>query len=339
MPPIWLKHGVCPSNKRREPAGASFVKSEAVIEQLTFEFFESNPNLIILGPDPGRPGWWLARCPECHEIRSLSKASLSNLIFRKRSDCSACGRRKAGICKRTQLPTSESCIIIEQFHERRHGYTWTALVVCPDCGKRYPKYRAGIKDQGHTICKTCRLRRQAIPLPRSEKCIIIQEFVPGCSVANPVALVECPDCHKQFEKDRGSIVRNKHTICFLCFHSSPIHKTIHRGETHPLWQGGSDNHRGPSWDRTRKRIRERDNHTCQWPGCITTSATNGRLICVHHITPYKHTQDNSATNLICLCQTHHPYADHNLDESIPLLQSIVKEQLEPKYLEKTLVGQ
>ncbi len=330
---IFVSYALCPvlswccltSTPAAGQARASFCRNRAMIEQLAFEFFEYGS--ILLGPDPERPGRWLIRCPDCGQIRSVR--SQKETVKRQTFNCKPCGLIKLGLRRRTQLPTSDDCIILEQYHEIRIK-CWCALVVCPDCETEYVKPRRFIIIDGHTICGACIHRRIAKPLPQSEKCIIIHEFA-GHTTPQRRAFVECPHCHKQFEKQRRYILRDKHTICHYC--------SMVRGEAHPYWIGGAKLYRGPNWSKIRKQIRERDNHTCQWPGCVETSDTNGRMLAVHHVEPYRVSQDSLAANLICLCSVHHGYAERCLDESIPLLQSIVKERLEKEHPEKTLVSQ
>ena len=286
-----------------------------MIEQLAFEFFEPNPNLIILGKDPSQHGRTLLRCPCCNEIRSIHNKHKSRYVQRQTSVCSKCAAISIGLGRRTQLPTSDDCIILEQYHEIRTA-SWCALVICPDCETEYVKLRRGIINNDHTICGACIHRRKiAKPLPQSEECIIIEAF----AATQRYASVECPRCHKQFSKLRNRIHQDEHTICHYC--------SMIRGEAHPYWIGGAKLYRGPHWGKIKTQVRQRDNHACQWPGCTETSETGGRMLDVHHIRPYRTSQDSSIANLISLCSAHHGYAERCLDESILLLQVIVKERL------------
>jgi hypothetical protein len=52
--------------------------------------------------------------------------------------------------------------------------------------------------------------------------------------------------------------------------------------------------RGLQWSWTRKSIKERDDHTCQ-------KCNRQNHLQVHHITPWRVSQDNSPKNLVTLC--------------------------------------
>jgi 5-methylcytosine-specific restriction endonuclease McrA len=64
---------------------------------------------------------------------------------------------------------------------------------------------------------------------------------------------------------------------------------------------------------------ERDGWACQLCG----GAVSDGGLHVHHIIPYRETQDNSPENLIALCPRCHCWADHHLDESVPMLDAII----------------
>jgi len=76
---------------------------------------------------------------------------------------------------------------------------------------------------------------------------------------------------------------------------------LHRGEKCIFWRGGiSFEPYTPAFNKTlKKRIRERDNDTCQFPGC----RKQAKSFPVHHIDYIKGNCDE--TNLITLCWSHH----------------------------------
>lgn len=61
----------------------------------------------------------------------------------------------------------------------------------------------------------------------------------------------------------------------------------------------------------RTSVRERDNYTCQWPGCNYSS----RHIHAHHINTRKQRPDQRRVvkNGICLCQRHHNFLHHTVE--------------------------
>ena len=80
--------------------------------------------------------------------------------------------------------------------------------------------------------------------------------------------------------------------------------------------------RGNDWDVQREKAIKRDNHICRICGI---KATN-----VHHIIPYRKTQDNSLINLITLCNKCHKQTENNyirLGET-RTLRNMIKENIE-----------
>lgn len=73
------------------------------------------------------------------------------------------------------------------------------------------------------------------------------------------------------------------------------------GAVTPNYQGGSQAHRGPHWNRIKRAIRRRD-------GCCTVCGATERLH-VHHVVPFRmfasHEQANHPDNLVTLCDVHH----------------------------------
>lgn len=65
------------------------------------------------------------------------------------------------------------------------------------------------------------------------------------------------------------------------------------------------------WTARAAEVRERDK-VCQH--CGLTPEENGRALDVHHIVPYRVTQDNSPENLITLCRACHKKADAALQK-------------------------
>ena len=57
---------------------------------------------------------------------------------------------------------------------------------------------------------------------------------------------------------------------------------------------------GVDWERQRQRALERDEYICQFDGCNVTDKLH-----VHHIKPFRISEDNSLENLITLCPKHH----------------------------------
>lgn len=102
------------------------------------------------------------------------------------------------------------------------------------------------------------------------------------------------------------------------------------GEKHPRWKGGKDRQfqYGPEWREIAKQIRRRDGYKCMIVPDHPFAGNN--VPSVHHIEPAYDLMDNGiyphdGDNLISLCPSCHHWADAHLDESVPLLKSLLHE--------------
>jgi len=297
-----------------------------MIEQLTFEFFEPNPSLIILGKDPSDPDRWLVRCPDCGKVRCVVSRTRGAIALRRNSICKPCADRMAGIEKRKPTPSSLDCLVLNPAYKKDRWGAYTALVRCPDCSKEFEKKRQELLRNKHTICINCIHRRDTIIIESTPDLIIIKQFIDDPAPGRTYfSLVKCPKCEKVYERSRCQITKCQHTFCLSCTHS---------GARHHRWKGGKEGYYGPHWASISSKIRQRDNHQCQYPHCIETSHSLQRTIPVHHIVRFydfsKAKDANNEHNLVCLCHTHHRWADGHPEESTPLLQAIVKERLESR---------
>jgi endogenous inhibitor of DNA gyrase (YacG/DUF329 family) len=72
--------------------------------------------------------------------------------------------------------------------------------------------------------------------------------------------------------------------------------------------------RGPLWKKIKFQIKQRDNNKCRHCGC-------NENLQIHHIVPYKCTQDNDEDNLITLCSKCHGKCENKFHK----IKSIKKE--------------
>jgi predicted restriction endonuclease len=70
----------------------------------------------------------------------------------------------------------------------------------------------------------------------------------------------------------------------------------------------------PAEKKFKREVRERDNYTCQFPGCDRSS----KRIDVHHIAKRSQRPDLKleVSNGLCLCRFHHSWTDTHHDEAV-----------------------
>lgn len=108
----------------------------------------------------------------------------------------------------------------------------------------------------------------------------------------------CARCGVEVSRPRCNFrTRNDAHFC-----SRRCDSLFHVGDRHAFWVGGTKRYRGPDWRVQRERAKQRDGHACQHCG------KTGKLS-VHHMTPYRVSQDNRLSNLVTLCGSCHRKAD------------------------------
>jgi len=101
-----------------------------------------------------------------------------------------------------------------------------------------------------------------------------------------------------------------HRLTEKLMEAQKIRGLAHRGEHSHWWRGGITNSthlrvNRPSWKTLTKTIKLRDGNRCQMCGA-------SQQLCVHHIRPYRESQDDSPNNLITLCQSCHGKSESRL---------------------------
>lgn len=107
--------------------------------------------------------------------------------------------------------------------------------------------------------------------------------------------VKCPTCGRIFKALPSKMKMYKNTFCsFEC--KNAYMKEYIGGEKNCNWKGGESKYRG-DFNEVKKKYFIGKQHCA-----ICGKTTN---IHIHHIIPYRLTQDNSINNLIPLCNKHH----------------------------------
>ena len=135
----------------------------------------------------------------------------------------------------------------------------------------------------------------------------------------------CSECGKVFERPRSQHIEGqKHDFCSKECQDANIDYIL-RGEDHYHYiDGKSSGYRGKGWNKIRKRIRERDNHTCYL--CKTTRDELGKELDVHHLIRFEDFEDedeaNDGRNLISLCPSCHHTEEHanTISHIVPIIR-------------------
>jgi len=170
-----------------------------------------------------------------------------------------------------------------EYQQKKSTRTYT----CKNCGKKvkfigrkshknYYRYINGKK----TIGKFC-----------SKECADLYK-------TKPREIRICLNCKKEFEVLPTPSREGNDLLC-----SKKCQYEYYKREKHPNWLGGiSFEPYGIEFnDELKEKIRERDGHICQMPGC--NKRENGEAHSVHHINYNK--KDNRPENLISLCRSCH----------------------------------
>lgn len=210
--------------------------------------------------------------------------------------------------------------------------------VCLQCGKQFTRKPSDIKSGGGKFCSYECLyesRRNRVDLT-CENCGKVFSVKASTAIHNAGKYCS-PEC---YNATRPSIEKP----CELCgqlFKAVPSqinighdkycsHKCRSRalglnrtGDKHPLWLGGTVDYRGSNWNEQRRLVHKRDGDTCQI--CHRKRRKGERKFPIHHIRPYRefsgdYLAANDLRNLITLCHSCHPKAEHGkLAVPLPLI--------------------
>lgn len=118
--------------------------------------------------------------------------------------------------------------------------------------------------------------------------------------------VTCDSCNEEFDK-KTSDVRNLNFCKTSCMYEYYSKEKLFAGENSGTWNGGKKTYYGENWLSQRRKVRKRDNYTCQ--KCGITEEDYGQELSVHHITPFVMFDDyleaNKDDNLISVCEPCH----------------------------------
>lgn len=159
------------------------------------------------------------------------------------------------------------------------------LRVCKQCGKEFYVYRSAIEKSnasGNFCCRGCYNEHQkTLTGSKNNHCTKVNR--------------KCDYCGKEISVIPSRLRMYEHSFCSVKCRSMFMAERM-AGEKNPQWKGGSSSYRG-NFDEVK---RESFGGVQFCAICGTT-----KDIHIHHIIPYRLTQDNSVDNLIPLCRKHH----------------------------------
>jgi 5-methylcytosine-specific restriction endonuclease McrA len=203
----------------------------------------------------------------------------------------------------------------------------TVECVCLQCGKRFTRKPSDIKNGGGKYCG-CECLYEARRNRAEYTCKYCGKVFIGkvsaekwghgkyCSsqcynATRPSIEKPCEYCGLSFKAQPSQLKRGNDKYCSPKCRSTAmgINRT---GDKHPLWLGGHGNFRGHNWREQRKLALDRDGETCQI--CHRKRRKGERQFPVHHIRAYREfatwQEANELSNLITLCHSCHPKAEH-----------------------------
>ena len=194
--------------------------------------------------------------------------------------CSYCGReieKAASSVGKRQSFCDETCL-------RLYEASLRTVRTCKQCGKEFSILKSSLNSNasGNFCCRECyRLYQTTLVGSLNNHSTRIE--------------VECPNCGKPFMALPSKIKANINVFCSnKCRHE--YHHNYIEGEKNCNWKGGASRKRGNFEEVKRKHF----SGTRFCAMCGTTKHVH-----IHHIIPYRLTQDNSPDNLIPLCRSHH----------------------------------
>lgn len=196
--------------------------------------------------------------------------------------CDYCGntfsRYKSNIRESKRIYCSKECMKNDRVAEKEKR-------ICKTCGKEFSVYKSVIEKtnaSGNFCCRKCYAEYLATLTGEKNRSYNREK-------------VQCKTCGKIILRTPSKLNMYKNAFCSVECRGAYMKNYI-GGENNCNWKGGASKYRGDFDDVKRKHF----------PGvqfCAVCGTTKG--IHIHHIIPYRLTQDNSKSNLIPLCRKHH----------------------------------
>lgn len=216
--------------------------------------------------------------------------------------------------------SSEQGVIIH-FGRMHEGTIKGVLVDCANCGTetRKPKYKLD-RSENLFCSEDCHAHW------REEN--MRGENAGGWEGGGKVE-IECHHCGSTKEKWKYRVEQYEHNFCDEgCYSDWQEETGVRSGENNTRWRGGHVRYYGPNWLSQRRRVRKRDEYSCQECGISESDSVEefGRELDVHHIRPLREFEPfdedevwgeaNALSNLVTLCRRCHLKEENKMDISL-----------------------
>lgn len=114
-------------------------------------FDENTSDFILIGVDPERLGYWLVRCPDCSNVRSLSATSKHRRVKAGTTRCASCAAIRL---RDPRQHNTDVLIVVAPTDGSRQRWT----VQCPECLGLRELGRgelSRLRKNGHSLCRSC----------------------------------------------------------------------------------------------------------------------------------------------------------------------------------------
>ena len=265
-------------------------------------------------------------CKDIEHSREIGRKNASAFVERNRDEVNRKKRER-----RIHTMYEKTCIYCgETFAAKRRDQI--------SCGKRDKLHRPNEKSK--MVELTCEYCGKTFTTQKQhyEQYVLARGKKMGCCqhhthiLNGKVVVLTCGECGKTFERAKSTCEQDNpeggYVFCSTeCWKKNLDYRP--RGENHSRYiDGKSSGYRGKGWGRIRRRIRERDNHTCYL--CGKTREDIGKELDVHHSLRFEDFEDendaNRGVNLISLCPSCHHSEEVN--PTISRIVTLIRERKE-----------
>ena len=238
--------------------------------------------------------------------------------------CNRCGYERTDKPRKNEICNHEGCKGRFRHHSqcKRCGEWFQAIegkTLCHDCATEIQQYRIGMIDVVCTQCGNTFKRYKGDAKAKRQFCNIscLREYEKTKHMKRT-----CKECGKEFEVFRSSL---EHTNASGNYCSRECYNKSMRLEGSKYFKGGFN------------RVKKEYFNGHQF--CAICGTT--KKIHIHHIIPFRLTQDNGVDNLVPLCSSHHaifenisrPFIDcmDDMEEAKQLLNIIIRSRQHQTY--------